>query len=241
MGYAKWAFLRTIGGLAANTAQYQTKLRQLSEEVTLHSPAQIDAEVQAMLPAARLQFAESVYGPSDPVWENKIRTGLSRAYDELSFLEGRQAWTEANCCRFLELYQFLESCREDQSVMNDVMRFDMKDGTGWGMAKMLECFNIIKPQVDGRRAKEIAAYGPKVGMWLNEIYADPELTKYLAEARFGVSGKTDKCVRAFAELTLPPEFNGEQESVKVGTCSDCGGKVSKKIKVCPHCGNPEVF
>lgn len=242
MSYAKWALLKTVGNLAGNQAYYAERMRQLQVLQGASSkhvkPFDNSPGIEALMPAARAEFAESVYGPSNLVWENKIRAGIIKAHSELSFLKDKRNWSNENCYRFLEICTFLIHVQNDPETMRDIMRLDMRLGDEMGLLQMKKCFEIIQQVLEGPHSEKITECSPRMELWREEVFAHPDMTYVLAEARFAVIGQPDNSIRGHGEFHLPPTTKTINSVLT--KCSDCGGKVSKNAKCCPHCGNPNI-
>lgn len=245
MSFLKWALLRTVGNLAGNHAYYKERVKQVGSvgakpinQGELQQQPQLD--IESLLPGALAEFAEKVYGPSEPAWENKIRMGLSKVLDELQYMERLSCWSDANCCRFIEIHTFLHRNQHDQEVMNNIMRLDLKAGDHLGLTKMKECFQIINRITESAVASKIQSCSPSMEKWYADLSSHPEMCCFLAEGLYRVPGQPERCRRAHGELHLDGSDFVVTENNTLTLCSDCGGTVSKKAASCPHCGNPEV-
>ncbi len=247
MSFTSWAALRTIGGLAGNQAYYKTKINQLGKaalpdhQSSPRIPSQ--ADLRLLSPSVLQKFAEKEYGPSRPVWENKIRSGLLSAFDELQYLKKKTVFSDANCFRFLEIHTFFVCIQEDLEVMNDIRRLDFKSGEVLGLNKLNECLEVIMEIASspiGNKKTKITECGPRMQQWWNNISTHSDMAYILSEALFRIQGQAEKYPRSYGELHLEPATLNNSSNETLIECSDCGGKVSKKAKSCPHCGNPEV-
>lgn len=201
MSYLNYALLRTVGGLAANHAHYEAKLRQLKLEEpsdVIHPTIDVKRALRTM--------AEADHGPSDPVWEQKHRQGALTAESEMLHLQKLSRWSVPNGCRFLEMLCFAKEVLNDVECTNHLGRLDTSNlelvgANAWMNAMQTAASLDASDKWLGVRDNANSLFEG----WYKWITSQSYLTR-IAEVQITLDFGQDQVTRRFGELHIPVSF-----------------------------------
>ena len=202
MSYLNHAILRTAGGLAANHAGYEAKLRQLKQAAGQFEVARSTFDAKATLRT----MAEADYGPSDHVWEQKYRQGALLAEKEMRHLNQLSQWSVPNGCRFLEIVCFAHEILSDLECTNHLLRLDAANlehiGTN-AWRNTMQTAAILDTSEKWKNVCDTTNSGFRG--WFKWVTSQSYLTR-VAEVQITLSSGKDQVTRKFGELHIPISF-----------------------------------